>query len=149
LLGRLKREQLPPSLSPASCLLSSDFVGGCWEAAYFSFQEQGLRGPASPSRTQTQKSRMRIRGFKEVTAFCTFTMTEIKQSLPAGGRPLHSPYSLCPPCSAAELWASSAELAAEQSSGKAVMSKDLVTNASSCSAFILRPEALYKASQQH
>lgn len=102
-----------PSLPlPASSLHPSARV--CWEAPCSSFQE-GLKRTSFPSCTQAQKEQ---NGFGKVTAFCTFTTTEIKRCLPAGGRPLCSPHTPCPPRPAAELWAGSAEPPAEWDSAK-------------------------------
>lgn len=109
LFGLHRQEQFPPtpSLPPASCLLSSPLTRVCWEAASSSFQKQGLRRRASYSVLKHKKEQ---NGVQKVTAFCTFLTTKMKWCLPSGGRSLCSPCTQCPPHSATELWASSAEL---------------------------------------
>lgn len=102
---------LPHPLPPVSCLLSSPLTRVCWEAASSSFQKQGLRRPASYSALKHKKEQ---NGVQKVTAFCTFLTIKMKRCLPSGERSLSSPRTH----SATELWASSAEPAAEQDSDK-------------------------------
>lgn len=134
----LPREQLPPSL-PSRPLSLFPLHWGLLGSSTLWFPRAGLERTTFPSCTQRAES-------GKVTAFCTFT-SDRDQVMPTCRRktPLLFTHPV-PPRSAAELWAGSAERAAEQDSGKAVSPKDLVTTASRCSASTRRPEALYEAS---